>query len=225
MTYPSETSDARILELLDQRGSLGIAELSGLNGVTPTAVRQRLARLMRQGLVVRQLVHAGRGRPSHRYQLTEQARRQSQANKRDANRGGNNFADLAIALWQEIRAIRDPEVRRGLFVRLAGSLAGAYGERVSGESLDSRLEQLRQLFAERHVPIEIEPDTSGPKLTVVDCPYPELAERDHGVCAMEKMLLSQVLKTPMRLSACRLNGHDCCQFETGAGADIVAALP
>lgn len=230
MSYPSETSDARLLALLAQRGPLGISELSDLNGVTPTAVRQRLGRLMEQGLVGREVSRAGRGRPSHRYQLTEQARRQASSGESANGAAGNNFADLALALWQEVRAIADPEVRRGLFARLAGSLAQVYGERVNGDSLDSRLEQVRDLFAERRVPIAIEPHESRPNsggstLTVVDCPYPDLAERDHAVCAMEKMLFSKLLETPVRLAACRLNGHSCCQFETGPGADIVAALP
>lgn len=217
MSYPSETSDARILGLLADGGPQGITALAELTGVTATAVRQRLSRLMRQGLVARELSRHGRGRPSHRYQLTEQARRQTA--------GGNNFADLAMALWQEVRAIRDPEVRRGLFLRLADSLARGYGEQVNGQSLESRLEQIRKLFAERKVPIEIEPRQTGPKLIVVDCPYPELAQRDRSICAMEKLLLSQLLEAPMRLSSCRLDGHACCQFETGAGADIVATLP
>jgi len=236
MSYPSETSDARILELLAQRGPLGVSELSGLNHVTATAVRQRLVRLMEQGLVGREIARAGRGRPSHRYQLTELARRQAvqavggavqefgpSAQEVDAGqrRPGNNFPDLALALWEEVRAIRDPEVRRGLFARVAASLSRAYGGRVNGDSLDSRLEQVREVFAERRVPMEIEADASGRQLTVVTCPYPELAERDRGVCAMEKMLFSELLETPMRLSACRLDGHACCQFETGPGADIV----
>jgi hypothetical protein len=31
---------------------------------------------------------------------------------------------------------------------------------------------------------------------------------------MEKMLFSQLLDEPVRLSQCRLEGHTCCQFET-----------
>lgn len=232
MSYPSETSDARILELLAERGSLGVSELSELNRVTATAVRQRLARLMDQGLVGRETARASRGRPSHRYQLTELARRQAfeaqgagetQGAAKGERRPGNNFPDLALALWEEVRAIRDPDVRRGLFARLAARLTRAYGARVNGDSLDTRLEQVREVFAERRVPMEIEAHASGRQLTVVNCPYPELAERDRGVCAMEKMLLSELLETPMRLSTCRLDGHACCQFETGPGADIVAS--
>ena len=59
---------------------------------------------MGSGLMQRESVKAARGRPSHRYSLTNKGRRQT----------GSNFADLTIALWQEIRSIKDPEIRSGL---------------------------------------------------------------------------------------------------------------
>ena len=51
-----------------------------------------------------------------------------------------------------------------------------------------------------------------PLLTVAECPYPELAEKDRGICAVEKMLFAKLLDEPVRLSQCRLDGHSCCQF-------------
>ena len=54
---------------------------------------------------------AGRGRPSHRYSLTNKGQRHKE-------RPGNNYADLAGALWTEIRAIQNPDVRRGLLQRI-----------------------------------------------------------------------------------------------------------
>src|SRR4051812_8152479 len=104
-----KSSDTDLLELLRNRGPLGIPELAQSMHVTATAVRQRLARLMRNGLIQRTAVRPPRGRPSHRYALSERGRRQS----------GSNFADLTLALWQEVRAIRDPAIRGGLLQRLA----------------------------------------------------------------------------------------------------------
>src|SRR6187455_753902 len=100
----SEFSDQRLLELMRSRGSVSIAEAIEAGGVTATAVRQRLTRLMRDGLVERSTERRGRGRPGHRYSLTEKARRQS----------GHNYADLSLALWHEIRNLKDAEIRRGL---------------------------------------------------------------------------------------------------------------
>lgn len=218
-----ETGDARLLELLRKHGAMTVSEVARATAVTPTAVRQRLARLMSQGMVERHVqphragspdvgsgvaaapgVRSGRGRPSHRYALTELARRQA----------GSNFADLALVLWREIRAVKDVEVRRGLLQRIAAALAAMYRGEIHGASLPARMQSLKELFARRRVPLEVEPGTHSPVLTVVDCPYPELAEEDRGICAVERMLFAELLQSPLRLSQCRLEGHSCCQFET-----------
>jgi predicted ArsR family transcriptional regulator len=158
---------------------------------------------MAQGLVEREVYRAGRGRPGHRYRLTERARRQA----------GNNFGDLALVLWNEIRGIKDPEVRRGLLERLARSLASLYAQRMTGETPTDRLSELRELFSDRRVGLEVKTNPTGPALTVVDCPYPDLAEHDRAICAMEKMLFAQLLDTNVHLSQCRLDGHNCCEFQ------------
>lgn len=204
MSTLSETSDARLLDLLRQNGAMTIPQLAGATAVTATAVRQRLSRLMAQGLIERESARAGRGRPSHRYSLSEKARRQI----------GNNYGDLAIMLWDEIRSVKDPDIRRGLFQRLASAMARFYASRVKGSTLAARMESLKELFADRRVPMEVQSKGELPVLTVVDCPYPELAEKDRGICAVEKMMFAELLASPLRLSQCRLEGHSCCQFET-----------
>jgi DeoR family suf operon transcriptional repressor len=204
MSTLSETSDAQLLDLLRQRGAMNIAELADAMSVTATAIRQRLSRLMAQGLIDREAARAARGRPSHRYSLTEKARRQA----------GNNYGDLAIMLWDEIRSVKDPDIRRGLFQRLASAMARFYANRIQGGTSAARMESLKELFADRRVPMEVASDGQLPVLTVLDCPYPELAEKDRGICAVEKMMFAELLAAPLRLSQCRLEGHSCCQFET-----------
>jgi predicted ArsR family transcriptional regulator len=199
-----ETSDSGLIELLRVGGSQTVADLAAATQVTQTAVRQRLTRLMAQGLVCREAVKAERGRPSHRYQLTEKARRQA----------GSNFADLAVVLWQEIRSVREPEIRRNLLKRITDAMAARYRQRILGTTLLERMRSLKDLFAERGVPFAVEQAETLPILTARDCPYPELAEQDRGICAMEKMLFSELLDQPVRLSQCRLDGHNCCQFQT-----------
>jgi predicted ArsR family transcriptional regulator len=206
MSTVSETSDAQLVDLLRQQGSLSIAQMADATGVTPTAVRQRLSRLMVQGLVERSLADRGaaRGRPSHLYSLTEKARRQA----------GSNYGDLAMMLWEEIRSVKDPAVRRGLFERIAGAMARLYAGQVEGADTQARMESLTRLFADRRVPMRVDGSPVQPVLTVLDCPYTELAEQDRGICAVEKMLFAELLAAPVRLSQCRLEGHNCCQFET-----------
>ena len=206
----TRTSDSRLVELLRLSGPQSVTQIAAATGVTATAVRQRLTRLTRQGLVERNAVRDGRGRPRHEYVLTAQARRQV----------GDNFADLAMALWGEIRAVKDPETRRGLLERIADSLASQYGERIHGGSAAERLQDVQAVLSERRVPAVVstheanESGTGGASLKVLDCPYPALAEQDRGICAVERMLFSRLAGQGLRLSQCRLDGDACCQFET-----------
>jgi predicted ArsR family transcriptional regulator len=198
----AESSDIGILDLLRKSGPLGVAELAQATQVTATAVRQRLTRLMGQGLVDREIARASRGRPSHRYALTEKGRRQT----------GANFVDLALALWNEMRAIEDVEVRRGLLQRLAKTMAGMYRAQVTGVTTAERLQEISRLFAERNVPFEVDSSGALPVLTALTCPYPDLAEQDRGICAVEKMMISELAGAGLKLSSCRLDGDPCCRF-------------
>lgn len=202
-------SDVAILDLLRKRESMSVAELSEVMDITATAVRQRLTRLMAQGYIDRVPVRAGRGRPSHRYTLTTEGRRKT----------GANFAELAIALWQEIRLIEDPEIRRGLLQRIARRLASAYTGRVQGNTLEEKMESLAQLYGERRIPFSVERSGDLPVLTALACPYPDLAEQDRAICGMERMLFSEILGEDLRLGECRLDGDSssCCFEPVGPG--------
>ena len=198
-------SDNGLIELLRQSGPQSVSELAAAMNVTGTAVRQRLSRLMADGLVGRDLSHGVRGRPSHRYALTDKGLRQT----------GSNFTDLALALWREVRGIKDLEVRRGLMQRIAQAMAGMYAAQVQGETLAERMESVSRVFAERDVPLKVETRDQLPILTALACPYPALAEQDRGICAVERMLFSELLGETVRLAECRLDGPTtCCRFQT-----------
>jgi predicted ArsR family transcriptional regulator len=200
------STDSVVLDLLRQR-ELTVAQLSLQLDVTATAVRQRLTRLMGQGLVERRVVKAVRGRPSHFYALTERGRRQT----------GDNFSDLAVALWDEVRAVRDPEIRRGLLQRVAHRMAEKYADQVTGETVGERMEALAEVYRDRQIPLEVSHDSNEktrlPVLTALACPYPDLAEKDRTVCSMERMMFSELLGANVRLTQCRLDGGACCTFE------------
>jgi len=204
----SEASDRAIVDYLRRNGAATIADLVALLGVTATAVRQRLARLMVKGHVERTSAAAGRGRPVHRYSLTALGARSA----------GNNYDQLAQVLWDEVRAIEDPLVRQGLLSRISRRLADVYRQQVAGSSLAERMTSLARVMTGQQIPFEVEGSASLPVLTALACPYPDLAERDRSVCAMEKMLLSEVLGENLKLSSCRLDGATCCTFEASAVA-------
>ena len=208
MNDTTELSDRTIVDYLRRRSVATIGDLVEFTGVTATAVRQRLTRLMEKGFVARESTAAGRGRPMHRYSLTPAGLRS----------GGTNYDNLAQVLWEEIREVRDPEVRQGLLKRVAERLADVYRDQIHGETLRERMTELVQLMSGQDLPFEIDESEELPVLTALACPYPDLAEQDRGVCAMEKMLLSNVLGEGLKLSSCRLDGANCCTFEASGAA-------
>jgi predicted ArsR family transcriptional regulator len=208
MAAEIESSDVGLLDILRKSGPCSVAQLATAMEVTATAVRQRLTRLLGQGDIERTIERASdraaaRGRPMHRYGLTEKGR----------GRAGANFADLAMALWEEIRQIKDAEVRRGLLARISGRMASLYAAQIRGSTLDERMQSLADLFSERQIPFDVDRSRDLPVLHARACPYPELADRDRAVCTMEKNLFSELLGENVRLSNCRLDGHSCCTFE------------
>jgi predicted ArsR family transcriptional regulator len=214
MPAEAPSSDIALLDLLRKRGPLSVAQLKAGMGVTATAVRQRLVRLLTQNDIERYSERLSRGRPIHRYALTEKGRR----------RAGANFADLAIALWDEIRQIKDAEVRRGLLQRIGGRLATLYSGQIHGSSLEERMESLAAVFRERRIPFEVDRTHELPMLHATACPYPDLAEKDRTVCSMERMMFSELVGENLRLSNCRLDGHNCCTFEPTSGAGVSPAM-
>jgi len=201
------SSDKALLDFLRREGAVTIATLAAEMGVTATAVRQRLARLMAEGLIQRQTERRHRGRPNHRYSLTEKGERAT----------GTNFADMAIVLWEEIKSVKDPLVRRGLLGRIATRLVERYRGRVSGDTLAERMQALADVMNEREIPFAVDSSGELPVLTALACPYPELARRDRGICTMERLMLSEILGESVRLSECRLDGANCCTFTPSAG--------
>jgi predicted ArsR family transcriptional regulator len=202
MNTQHETSDRVMLDFLRREGAVTIMALVREMGVTATAVRQRLQRLMAAGLIQRHTERIGRGRPNHRYSLTEKGDRSA----------GTNFADMAAVLWEEIKSVQDPGVRRGLLKRIADRLVARYRSRVTGGTIGERMAELSAVMSEREIPFEVNRSGELPVLTALACPYPELAQMDRSVCTMEKLMLSEILGANVRLSECRLDGASCCTF-------------
>ncbi|MGO8688938.1 MAG: helix-turn-helix transcriptional regulator [Thermoguttaceae bacterium] len=204
MSIEHPNSDSDLMDLLRIAGPLSVAQLADAMEVTPTAIRQRLIRLTYKTMIQREAVRAGRGRPKHRYWLTEKGVMST----------GSNFTDLALALWNEVSQMQDEKRRREMLRRIARTLAQGYAEKIQGTTAAERIRSLGELLAQRRIPVSVENSGNKSSLTEHACPYPTLAESDRSVCTMEKMLFSELLGGEVELTRCRLDGGDACQFQT-----------
>lgn len=204
--------DRELLAAMRGGEAIGIGELTEILGVTATAVRQRIERLLEMGLIEREKIVAGRGRPTFCYQLTVQGHR----------RAGADPADLADALWREVLALEDESLRDRILSAVAARLGRQYAEQVAAEcegdaeadSFEGRLQRLSEVMSERQIPIEVSHAGRLPVLDIGACPYPSLTDvsDDRAMCRLEEQMLSEALGEEIHLSSCRLDGDACCQF-------------
>jgi len=207
MSVEAPNSDADLLDLIRIAGPLSVTELADAMEVTATAVRQRLTRLMAQSMIQREAIRAGRGRPKHRYSLTDKGLRQT----------GSNFTDLALALWREIRTTGDQNLSRDVLRRISRALASGYATQIHGATPAERLQSLAELLNQRRIPVTVgETKDNQTTLTAHACPYPNLAEEDGSICQMEKMMFSELIGNELELTQCRLDGGGDCRFQTGS---------
>jgi predicted ArsR family transcriptional regulator len=197
--------DRQFLERLHRLRSATVQELCAETGVTATAVRQRLTRLQGLGLVGRETVRHGRGRPHHSYVVTEAGLREL----------GDNYAELAIILWREMRQIEDPAVRERIAARVREALVQRYGQAVQGASVTERFTELMLALNDRGFDVEVDASGGLPILRENNCPYHELAASDPAICELEHAVFQRVLGTELALTQCCLDGHACCEFQPG----------
>jgi DeoR family transcriptional regulator, suf operon transcriptional repressor len=204
MTPQLSQNDREMLELLRLSSAMSIGQLVEQMGVTATAVRQRLTRLLALGLVERSPTIEGRGRPSHLYELSDKGR-ESQP---------NNLGDLAVVLWQEVQRIADDSTRQRIILGAVQRLAEKYETEVHGSTAEERMAAITQLFAERQIPISYEVKNGLPVIKVSGCPYPSLVQENREICDLEKQLLAKIVGQPMELCECTHDGGTCCSFKT-----------
>jgi predicted ArsR family transcriptional regulator len=198
-----ESSDREFLERLHRLGSGTVQEICTEMGVTATAVRQRLIRLQGLHLISRETVRSGRGRPHHTYQVTDSGLREL----------GDNYADLALILWRELRNIEEPAVRNRVLGRIQDAFVSRYRPFVRSESLNERVEQLTGALAERGFDVEVDLTGPLPILRENNCPYLEVSRSDPDICELERAIFRRVLGAEVRLTQCCLDGHSCCEFQ------------
>jgi predicted ArsR family transcriptional regulator len=202
-THRLDAADRDFLRRLHRHDAATIHELCDEIGVTATAVRQRLARLTAAGFVVRKEEHEGRGRPHHVYSVSESGLREL----------GDNYAELATILWNELKNIPDARTRRAIFDRIQETLAERYGRGVDGRTVSQRVEQLKTRLAESGFDVEVDSQGRLPILRENNCPYYDLASSDPAICELEHKVFERVLGTTLALTHRCVDGHNCCEFQ------------
>ncbi|MFN0195702.1 MAG: helix-turn-helix transcriptional regulator [Planctomycetaceae bacterium] len=189
-------------------------------GVTATAVRQRLNRLLSSGYIERKSVRMGRGRPHHTYHVTPEGKRVL----------GEDYSILANVLWQELFKIPDEKLKQQVLNRVRDGMAIQLGKGVESDDLQNRLKELQARLQQQGFDVEATSINGLPVLREYSCPYYDLANADPQVCELERQVYEKVLGVSLYIKERCVDGHSCCEFvvredETPASTKDPASPP
>jgi predicted ArsR family transcriptional regulator len=209
MRVAVDRNDQVFLEQLHRLCGGSVREICDSVGVTATAVRQRLTRLEADGLVIRETVKSGRGRPRHVYRVSDAGLRHL----------GENYRDLALVLWRTLHEVDDPDVRASLLSAVQDAFVQRYGRVNSDSPLKNRIQQLQEELTSQGFDFELGASGGLPVLRETSCPYQDLATIDSSICEMESDVFSRILNADVSLSQCCLDGHAHCEFHISERSD------
>lgn len=187
-----------ILDLLKFHGPQNVPGLAELLGVNPTAVREKLAVLRREGLVEMRVERRKVGRPTHLWSLTPKA---------DAL-FPQAYGPIALSILRQIRELDgDGKVER-LFARRTRELAAQYKKALAGKSVEERFRELARIRDGEGYMAGAE----GRCLLERHCPIAAVAREFPLVCKYEKLLFEAVLGTALERTDHLASGGRTCTY-------------
>jgi len=193
----------QVLIALQRKGAATVKNMEDALGVTTTAVRQQLTQLMADGYVEQRTERGdGRGRPKHVYSLTATGRALFP----------HHYDEFTNDLLREILLSEGPEKVQELLQRIGQRLAAQYAGQITAAAPAARAAALTELLNERGILAEMVESPRGIQVREYTCPYYELAREHRAICDMEQDMMTSVIRQPVALVSCSLDGHHGCEF-------------
>lgn len=190
-----------LLETLKRQGEARADDLAEKLGITVSAVRQHLAALQAEGLVVHTEVRAGPGRPHHDYRLSE----------RGDELFPRRYASIVTDLLVEAEA-EDPALIDRLFERRRARRVERAKARLEGRSLPDRVAELTRVLDEDGYLAEVVPQDDGSfRIVEHNCAILAVATQYGAACGTELEFIREVLPDARveRVAHLLAGGHVC----------------
>lgn len=205
----TDSSAGRLIQILAARGPMTVRELVEALGVTTTAVRQQVDRLLAEGWIARTRRSGRTGRPADVFEASIKAARMF----------AGLVDDFAAALVTEMSVEIGREKSRELLEAAGRRISHELKEDVGDGPRHERLERLMKTLSRRGVLADAERTSEGACVTLHRCPFGRLAEGRDDVCRMERALLGEIVGETPKLHKSIYRGHRHCAFtfpRTGA---------
>lgn len=194
----------QIIEILKERGSATVEDLSQELGITPVTVRHHLDVLRSEGLVNEPVVRhrATSGRPQHAYSLTTKA----------GELFPKNYNGLVAQLLDEVKARYDSREVNVLFDGMTSRLLADAPRLLPGEPLEQRLDRAVQFLNQKGYVARWERNLEGIMVYTCNCPYEGLAGRHPELCNMDINLIASLTGFASERVCHAACGDDSCSY-------------
>ena len=192
----------QILDYLRRQGRATVKDLDGYLGLTSTGVRQHLTVLEREGLVEAHEERGHVGRPALVYQLTEQG----------DGLYPKKYDQLANIVLEEVRGLAGAQALQTLLRRAAVRFADSYRSRLEGKPLAERVTEATLIIRERGSEVDCVQDGGDWLIRQYTCPFPQVAQQNSCVCALDVEFVRQLVGADARLSTSLLRGDRACTY-------------
>jgi DeoR family suf operon transcriptional repressor len=180
-----------ILEILRRRKRVTIEEFTQELGLAPATIRRHLDILMRDAHVEVEQVRRETGRPHYVFSLSEAG---EDLFPKHYVRLTNRVIEEIVALSpEEIEGRSGAEVVDLVFQKMAERLAQVYRPRITGATLDERMEQVVEALADEGVILEPRKTDEGYVLLGYGCPCRRVRDTHSQLCSYHRWLLSRLL--------------------------------
>jgi DeoR family suf operon transcriptional repressor len=193
-----ETTRQTILEILRRRKQATIEELTHLLGLAPATIRRHLDILMRDSLVSVGQVRRVTGRPHYVFSLTEAG---EDLFPKNYIRLTNRLIEEIVSLdTDETRGRSGQELADLVFEKMAERMAQTYASRVTGATLEERLEEVVRLLSSEGIIFEWRRGEGGYYLLGYGCPCRRVADAHTEMCSHDQRLLATLLRAQVEPS-------------------------
>jgi predicted ArsR family transcriptional regulator len=219
MTHPSSNGSLaykqmpatrrRILKLLKENNELTADELAELLGISSVAVRRHLTKLESDQLVAYDEVQRGMGRPSYVYKLGEAA----------SSYFPRRYEELATDVLETITNLYGADAVDAIFRVRSEHLIDTYRAKVTGDTLQERLDQLTRLReADGYMSTWEKAEDGIFVLREANCPIIHVAEGCGSACDYDQLLLEDLLKADIERKSHLASGDGACVYHVRSRA-------
>lgn len=201
------SSDTRreLLQIIKRRGSLSVDEAMEALGMARTTVREHLLHLKEKNLLTRTAERKGRGRPSHRYKMTQRAK------VLFPSRDGELMGELLRFLKEEAEGLVETFFERYWEDRTEAAKQKLRSAPTS--ELEKQLEILRGILEEEGFMPEIDEREGTVTVRECNCPFPESVKQTRVPCQLEKTFFETLFQTALDRVMYIPDGNPACTYK------------